>query len=137
MVAVFHRREGARHVEVTHEGTAAVRGRSRWPGDDRIRHRRRGHPRNAGRRCLGLEQRSRLAAPVAGDAALGGAMTGHHDDAGLATLETTLMVVILVPLLFGVIEFGWLFQRWLAADTVAAHAARYAGELGGDDALLR
>ncbi len=47
------------------------------------------------------------------------------------------MVVILVPLLFGVIEFGWLFQRWLAAETVAAHAARYAGELGGDDAALR
>jgi hypothetical protein len=53
------------------------------------------------------------------------------------TLETTLMVVILVPLLFGVIEFGWLFQRWLAAETVAAHAARYAGELGGDDPALR
>lgn len=59
------------------------------------------------------------------------------DERGLATLETTLMVVILVPLLFGVIEFGWLFQRWLAAETVAAHAARYAGELGGDDPALR
>ena len=47
------------------------------------------------------------------------------------------MVVILVPLLFGVIEFGSLFQRWLAAETVAAHAARYAGELGGDDPALR
>ncbi len=56
---------------------------------------------------------------------------------GLATLETTLMVVILVPLLFGVIEFGWLFQRWLAAETVAVHAARFAGELGGDDPALR
>lgn len=47
------------------------------------------------------------------------------------------MVVILVPLLFGVIQFGWLFQRWLAAETIAAHAARYAGELGGDDQRLR
>jgi Flp pilus assembly protein TadG len=47
------------------------------------------------------------------------------------------MVVILVPLLFGVIEFGWLFQRWLAAETVAAHAARFAGEVGGDDDGLR
>jgi hypothetical protein len=47
------------------------------------------------------------------------------------------MVVILVPLLFGVIEFGWLYQRWLAAESVAAHAARYAGELGGDDPALR
>lgn len=55
----------------------------------------------------------------------------------MATLETTLMIVILVPLLFGVIEFGWLFQRWLAAESIAVHAARYAGELGGDDARLR
>jgi hypothetical protein len=60
-----------------------------------------------------------------------------REDTGLATVETTLMVVILVPLLFGVIEFGWLFQRWLAAETVAAHAARYAGELGGDEPALR
>ena len=60
-----------------------------------------------------------------------------REEQGLATLETTLMVVILVPLLFGVIEFGWLFQRWLAADTVAVHAARFAGELGGDDPALR
>jgi hypothetical protein len=60
-----------------------------------------------------------------------------REERGLVTLETTLMVVILVPLLFGVIEFGWLFQRWLAADTVAVHAARYAGELGGDDPALR
>ena len=60
-----------------------------------------------------------------------------HEERGLATLETTLMVVVLVPLLFGVIQFGWLFQRWLAAETVAVHAARYAGELGGDDPALR
>ena len=60
-----------------------------------------------------------------------------RDERGLATLETTLMVTILVPLLFGVIEFGTLFQRWLAAETVASHAARYAGEIGGDDASLR
>jgi Flp pilus assembly protein TadG len=59
------------------------------------------------------------------------------DERGLATLETTLMVVVLVPLLFGVIEFGWLFQRWLAAQSVAVHAARYAGELGGDAPVLR
>lgn len=64
-------------------------------------------------------------------------MRAERDDAGLATVETTLMVVILVPLLFGVIEFGVLFQRWLAAETVAAHAARYAGELGGDEPALR
>ena len=60
-----------------------------------------------------------------------------REQTGLATVETTLMVVILVPLLFGVVEFGWLFQRWLAAETVAAHAARLAGELGGDGDELR
>lgn len=60
-----------------------------------------------------------------------------RDDAGFATVETTLMVVILVPLIFGVIEFGSLFQRWLAAESVAVHAARYAGELGGDHPALR
>jgi Flp pilus assembly protein TadG len=55
----------------------------------------------------------------------------------MATLETTLMVVILVPLLFAIVEFGWLTQRWLAQDGVALQAARYAGELGGDRPELR
>jgi hypothetical protein len=59
------------------------------------------------------------------------------DDHGMATLETTLMVVILVPLLFAILEFGWLTQRWLAQDGVALQAARYAGELGGDEPDLR
>ena len=64
-------------------------------------------------------------------------MTGHRDERGLATVETTLMLVILVPLMFGTIEFGVLFQRWLAAESVAANAARFAGEIGGDDDSLR
>jgi hypothetical protein len=65
-------------------------------------------------------------------------MTGwQRDDVGMATLETTLMVVILVPLLFAILEFGWLTQRWLAQDGVALQAARYAGELGGDRPELR
>ena len=49
----------------------------------------------------------------------------------MATLETTLMVVILVPLLFAILEFGWLTQRWLAQDGVALQAARYAGDVCG------
>jgi hypothetical protein len=61
----------------------------------------------------------------------------HRDDGGLATLETTLMVVVLVPLLFAILEFGWLTQRWLAQDGVALQAARFAGELGGDRPELR
>lgn len=59
------------------------------------------------------------------------------EDQGMATLETTLMVVILVPLLFAILQFGWLTQRWLAQDGVALQAARYAGELGGDRPELR
>jgi hypothetical protein len=59
------------------------------------------------------------------------------DDHGMATLETTLMIVVLVPLLFAILEFGWLTQRWLAQDGVALQAARYAGELGGDRPELR
>ena len=61
----------------------------------------------------------------------------RRDDRGLATLETILMLVILVPLLFAILEFGWLTQRWLAQDGVALQAARYAGELGGDRPELR
>lgn len=59
------------------------------------------------------------------------------DERGIATLEATLMVVILIPLLFAILEFGWLTQRWLAQDGVALQAARYAGELGGDRPELR
>lgn len=59
------------------------------------------------------------------------------DERGIATLEATLMIVILVPLLFAILEFGWLTQRWLAQDGVAMQAARYAGELGGDGPELR
>ena len=55
----------------------------------------------------------------------------------MATLETTLMVVILVPLLFAILEFGWLTQRWIAQDGVTQQAARFAGELGGDRPELR
>lgn len=60
-------------------------------------------------------------------------MTGPlRDEHGMVTLETTLMVLVLVPLLFAVIEFGALFQRWLAQDAVAAQGARLAAEVGGD-----
>jgi hypothetical protein len=40
-------------------------------------------------------------------------------------------------LLFAILEFGWLTQRWLAQDGVALQAARYAGEVGGDRPELR
>jgi Flp pilus assembly protein TadG len=61
----------------------------------------------------------------------------RRDDRGLATLETTLMITILVPLLFAVIEFGDVFQRWLAQESATVQIARYAAELGGDGPEVR
>lgn len=61
----------------------------------------------------------------------------RRDDQGLATLETTLMITVLIPLLFAVIEFGDLFQRWLAQESATVQAARYAAELGGDAPEVR
>ncbi|HEX9495230.1 MAG TPA: TadE family protein [Candidatus Limnocylindria bacterium] len=58
-------------------------------------------------------------------------------DEGLATLETTLMITILIPLLFAVIEFGDVFQRWLAQESATVQAARFAAEVGGDTPEVR
>ena len=58
-------------------------------------------------------------------------------DSGLATLETTLMITVLIPLLFAVIEFGDVFQRWLAQESATVQVARYAAELGGDAPEVR
>lgn len=56
---------------------------------------------------------------------------------GTTTLETTLMIVVLLPVLFAILEFGDAFHRWLAQDAATAHAARYAAELGGDTPEVR
>ena len=58
-------------------------------------------------------------------------------DQGLATLETTFAITMLVPLLFAVLEFGSALELWLAQDAATVQAARYAGELGGDAPELR
>ena len=47
------------------------------------------------------------------------------------------MITILVPLLFAVIEFGDLFQRWVAQESATVQAARYAAEVGGDTPEVR
>ena len=54
------------------------------------------------------------------------------DDRGVATLEATLMIAVLVPLLFSILEFGAALERWLAQDAATVQAARFAGEVGGD-----
>lgn len=61
----------------------------------------------------------------------------RRDERGLATLETTLMITVLVPLLFAVIEFGDVFQRWLAQESATVQVARYAAEVGGDTPAVR
>ncbi len=38
----------------------------------------------------------------------------QRDSGGLATLEATLMIAILVPILFAILEFGSALERWLA-----------------------
>jgi len=47
------------------------------------------------------------------------------------------MITILVPLLFAVIEFGDLFQRWVAQESATVQAARFAAEVGGDTPEVR
>lgn len=64
-------------------------------------------------------------------------MSRLENDGGTATLETSLMIVVLLPLLFAILQFGDAFHRWLAQDAATAHAARYAGELGGDAPEVR
>jgi hypothetical protein len=59
-------------------------------------------------------------------------LTFFKEDRGLATLEATLMIAVLVPLLFSILEFGAALERWLAQDAATVQAARYAGEVGGD-----
>lgn len=63
--------------------------------------------------------------------------SARRDERGLATLETTFAITILVPLLFSILEFGSALERWLAQDAATVQAARYAGELGGDAPELR
>jgi len=58
-------------------------------------------------------------------------------DEGAVTLESTLALTLLVPILFAVLQFGGALQRWSAQDAIAVQAARQAAELGGDSAELR
>lgn len=60
-----------------------------------------------------------------------------HRDGGSSTLETTLALVVLVPVLFAILQFGGAFQRWIAQDAVAVQAARHAAEIGGDAPEVR
>ncbi len=56
---------------------------------------------------------------------------------GAVTLETTLALTILVPMLFALLQFGGALQRWAAQDAIAVQGARQAAEIGGDSTELR
>lgn len=58
-------------------------------------------------------------------------------EGGAVTLEATLALTVLVPLLFAILQLGGALQRWSAQDAVAFQSARQAAELGGDSAELR
>lgn len=64
-------------------------------------------------------------------------MRASSVDDGAVTLETTLAITILVPLLFAILQFGAALQRWAAQDAIAVQGARQAAELGGDSTELR
>lgn len=64
-------------------------------------------------------------------------MTVSRGAEGSVTLETTLALTILVPILFAILQFGGALQRWAAQDAIAVQGARQAAELGGDSTELR
>lgn len=57
---------------------------------------------------------------------------------GQETLQAILAVsFILLPVLFGIIEFGDVVHVWIGQSAAAALGARVAGERGEDDAIVR
>ena len=64
-------------------------------------------------------------------------MSTRASEAGSVTLESTLALTILVPVLFAILQFGAALQRWSAQDAIAVQGARQAAEHGGDSAELR
>ena len=49
-----------------------------------------------------------------------------RDERGIAMLETLIVLPLLLLLLFGLVEFGILFGRWLALNNAAREGARQA-----------
>ncbi len=67
-------------------------------------------------------------------------MTGkrHERQRGQETLQAVLAVsFILLPVLFGILEFGGLIHIWIGQSAAAAVGARVAGERGEDDAVVQ
>jgi Flp pilus assembly protein TadG len=55
---------------------------------------------------------------------------------GIATIELALALVIVFPLLFGLIEYGWMFLKSQQIAAAARDGARIAATEGGTNALV-
>jgi Flp pilus assembly protein TadG len=55
---------------------------------------------------------------------------------GIATIELALALVIVFPLLFGLIEYGWMFLKSQQIAAAARDGARIAATESGDNALV-
>ncbi|WP_394555065.1 TadE/TadG family type IV pilus assembly protein [Agromyces sp. MMS24-JH15] len=51
--------------------------------------------------------------------------SGRRDERGAAAVEFALVVVPLLTLLFGIIDFGWIFNQQVSLSNAAREAARY------------
>ena len=60
----------------------------------------------------------------------------RRPDGGIATIELALALVIVFPLLFGLIEYGWMFLKSQEIAAAARDGARIAATEGGTNALV-
>jgi hypothetical protein len=52
--------------------------------------------------------------------------TREHPEAGLATVEMAVVILLLVTMLFGIMEYGWMFYRIQQVTNAAREGARLA-----------
>jgi Flp pilus assembly protein TadG len=57
-------------------------------------------------------------------------------DRGIATIELALALLLVFPLLFGLIEYGWMFLKSQEIAAAARDGARIAATEGGTNALV-
>jgi Flp pilus assembly protein TadG len=60
-----------------------------------------------------------------------------HTDRGASLVEFAIVAPLLILLLFGIIEFGWLFGQYNDLKHGAREGARYSAVNGGDDTAIR
>jgi len=58
-----------------------------------------------------------------------------NNDRGVAAIEFALVTPVLILLVLGIIEFGWLFNGWVTITSAAREGARIATVKDGDPEL--